>query len=284
MSKRTKSSHRGTLFYRLKKNKLAMAGLLVLAVELFIVFILPMFVPFDPYTSHSGKFGAGPEAGFFLGFDESGRDLISRLIYGGRTSLLVGLAAMLLASGIGVSLGMLAGYFGGAVDMVIMRIADVLSAFPSMVFMLVFVAVFGNSVSSLILIFGLLGAPSFSRLIRGKIISVREEEYVEAAKAIGTGNAAILFQYILPNAIAPVFVQMAYSCSSSIIYESGLSFLGIGVQPPIASWGNILHSALTLTVLMSKPWIWVPTAILFMVTVLSINFLGDGLRKAVNIQ
>lgn len=270
------------IWHKLIKNRLALLSMVILITETLAVIILPVVLKLDPYTSHSGKFGSGPEAGFIFGFDESGRDILARLLYGGRSSLLVGFASMSLASSIGIPLGVVAGFFRKVPEAIIMRFADMVSAFPSMIFMLVFVTVFGNSMISLIIIFGILGSPNFIRLMYGRVLSIREEEYIEAARAIGTGNLIIIGKYVLPNAIAPVFVQMAYSCSSSITFESGLSFLGIGIQPPKASWGNILYGARSITVLTSKPWIWAPAAVLFVITVLTINFLGDGLRKAIN--
>jgi peptide/nickel transport system permease protein len=267
---------------RLRKDRVAMISLSVLLTEIVLVLVLPLLLPLDPYTSHPGQFGAGPTAGYILGFDETGRDLLARLVYGGRTSLMVGLCSMLVSLVIGVPLGLLAGYFRGVWEMVVMRLADIFIAFPAMVLILVFVSVVGPSVFSLVMIFGFLGWTSFARMLYGTIISIREEEYIEAAKGIGANSRQILFRYVLPNSVAPILVQMTFACASAIIYEAGLSFLGVGVQPPMASWGNIIHSARSISVLAYKPWVWVPPGVLFIVTVLSINFIGDGLRRALN--
>jgi peptide/nickel transport system permease protein len=153
-------------------------------------------------------------------------------------------------------------------------------AFPMLILILVVVSIVGPSMTTLILIMGVVRWPAFARLIHGKILSIREEEYVEAAKAIGTSHFIIILKYVLPNAIAPIIVQATFAFSGSMSFEAGLSFLGAGIQPPTPSWGNVLYSAQSISVLAYKPWIWIPTACMFLITVLCTNFIGDGLREA----
>lgn len=276
------SSYAKNTFAAFRKNPAAMTALVILLTEILIAFLIPPLLHLDPYTAYKGCAGAAPTQGHILGFDTVGRDLFSRLIIGGRTTLLVGFTATLIGVALGVPLGMLAGYYRGICETVIMRIADVFLALPSMIVILVVVAVFGSSLNLLVLLVGLMSWPKFARVIHGKILSVREEEYVEAARSIGTSDFVILLRYVLPNAFAPVLVQATFSFAKGMMFEAGLSFLGMGVRPPIASWGNILYDAQSLSVLLGKPWVWFPAGMMFIITVLSINLVGDGVRRALD--
>jgi peptide/nickel transport system permease protein len=266
----------------LLKSKIAVIGIIILALEILSVVLLPPILGLDPYSSVSGKFAAAPEAGHIFGFDELGRDVLSRVFFGGRVSLLVAFFSTLISLTIGVPLGLLAGYYGGFIETLVMRFSDIFMAFPAMILILILAAVIGQSVPSLILIMGVLSWTGFARLLHGRILSLREEEYIEAARAVGTRDITILLKYVLPNAIAPVLVQSAFAFSASMAMEAGLSFLGVGVQPPTPSWGNILFGAQSLSVLAYKPWMWLPAALFFLITVFCINFVGDGLRKALD--
>jgi peptide/nickel transport system permease protein len=277
-----KSSYWSILLRKFSKKPVVLTSIFILAAEIFLVIFLPLVLPLDPYTSHPGKFGSGPDAEHIAGYDDLGRDVFSRLVYGGRTSLQVGLYSALLGMCIGVPLGLLSGYYRGIIETVVMRCSDVFIAFPNMVLMLVIVSVVGASMSTMIVILGVLSWPSFARLLHGRILSIREIEYIEAAKAIGTNDFIILTRYVLPNAIPPALVQITFAFSSAMTMEAGLSFLGMGIRPPAASWGNILYAAQSISVLTLRPWIWVPSGSLFLITVLSINFIGDGLRRALD--
>jgi len=276
------SSYLGDVFRRFKAHKLAMVGLCVIILEVLLVFLLPMIFDIDPYTSDINAFGAAPSAEHILGTDDIGRDIFARLIYGGQVSLFVGLVSTLISVAIGVPLGVIAGYYGGTFETIVMRSADVFMSFPSIILILVLVSVVGPSIFTVTLVIGIMGWTQFARLIYGNVLSVREKDYVESARAIGEKNFRIITKYILPNTFAPVLIALTFSTANAIIMESSLSFLGMGVQPPQASWGNILYDAQSITVLSQKPWLWVPPGIALVLTVLSINFFGDGVRDALD--
>lgn len=276
-----KSSYLKDVVSRFRTHKLAMIGMWVLIVELLLLIFLPGIMKLQPYEIYSG-FGAVPGGEHILGTDNMGRDLFARLIYGGRTSMYVGFFSVLISFAVGVPLGMLAGYYRGPVEAVIMRAADVFLSFPSMVFILVLVSVIGPSITSATVVIGIMGWPGFARQLYGSVLSVREKEYIEGARAIGTKNFAIMFRYILPNAFAPILIAFTFGIASAILQESGLSFLGMGVQVPEASWGNMLYAAQSVSIIATRPWMWVPPGVCLLVTVLSINLFGDGLRDALD--
>lgn len=276
-----KSSYLKDVVSRFRTHKLAMIGMWVLIVELLLLIFLPGIMKLQPYEIYSG-FGAVPGGEHILGTDNTGRDLFARLIYGGRTSMYVGFFSVLISFAVGVPLGMLAGYYRGPVEAVIMRAADVFLSFPSMVFILVLVSVIGPSITSATVVIGIMGWPGFARQLYGSVLSVREKEYIEGARAIGTKNFAIMFRYILPNAFAPILIAFTFGIASAILQESGLSFLGMGVQVPEASWGNMLYAAQSVSIIATRPWMWVPPGVCLLVTVLSINLFGDGLRDALD--
>lgn len=277
-----KDSYYRDVLKRFTAHKLAMLGLAVILLEVFLVVLLPIIMKLDPYTSDVLAFDAAPSAVHLLGTDDTGRDVFARLIYGGRVSLLVGLLSAIISLCIGVPLGLLAGYYKGIWETVVMRAADIFMSFPSMILILVLVALIGPSVWTVTIVIGVLGWTDFAKLIYGNVLSVREKEYVEAAKAVGTKDLPLLLKYVVPNAFAPILINFTFRTAQAIIQESALSFLGMGVQPPQASWGNILYAAQSITVLSSKPWLWVPPGILLILTVTSINFIGDGIRDALD--
>jgi peptide/nickel transport system permease protein len=278
--KRTRNSS-GALnrFWRMPT---AAGGVVFILIEVIFVVFLPLIIPLDPYTSLPNRISSGPLPGYPFGFDELGRDLFARIVYGGQVSLLVAFCATALSLFIGVPLGLAAGYFGGIIEAVVMRLSDMFMAFPSMVLILIFVSVAGQSTTTLIIIMGVLSWPSFARLLHGRILSIREEEYIESARAVGTSNLTIIGKYVLPNSIAPVLVQATFAFSLTMSMEAGLSFLGVGIRPPEASWGAILFSAKSISVLAYQPWVWLPAAAFFLATVFAVNFIGDGLRRALD--
>lgn len=267
---------------KLKEHKMAMVGLFVIAVEIILVVFLPYILHLDPYTSDYAAFSAAPGGAHILGTDAIGRDVFARLLYGGRTSLFVGLTSTIISCLIGVPLGLIAGYYRGPLEVGIMRVADVFMSFPSIILILVLVAVIGPSIVSVTFVIGILGWTQFARLIYANVLSVSEKEYVESARAIGTSDFKIITKYIMPNSFAPILIAITFQMASAILMESSLSFLGMGVQPPGASWGNMLYDAQSITVLSKRLWIWMPPGIALLITVLSINFLGDGIRDALD--
>ena len=263
-------------------HKLALGGLCVLLLEILCTIFLPFIFKLDPYKSNPAAFGTAPGLGHILGTDSIGRDIFARLVYGGRTSLSVGLLSTITAMCLGTPLGLIAGYYRGWIESIVMRLADIFMSFPSMVLILVLVAVIGPSLWSVTIVIGILGWTQFARLIHSGVLSVREKEYVESARAIGSSDFVIITKYVLVNCFAPILVAATFMTASSIILESSLSFLGMGVQPPQASWGNLLYDAQSITVLSRRPWQWVPPGLMLILTVLSINFVGDGVRGALD--
>lgn len=286
MEKEMKKRHYySDVLKRFRKHKLAMIGLGVLLLEIFLVIVLPLIFKMDPYTSDSSvRALSGPVSGHLLGTDKVGRDNFARLIYGGRVSLSVGILSALMSLVIGTPLGIVAGYYRGWAETVIMRLCEIIMSFPSMVLILVLAAVFGPSISTITLVLGFLGWPMFCKLLYANVLSYKEKEYVEAARAIGTNNVTIMVKYIFPNAFSPVLIAFTFRVARAILQESTLSFLGLGVQAPAASWGNIIFMAQSITVLSSMPWIWLAPSLALVITIVSINFFGDGLRDALDPQ
>ncbi|WP_141430546.1 oligopeptide ABC transporter permease [Bacillus sp. 03113] len=266
---------------RFFKHKLAVVGLVIFSIIVLLAVFAPLIAPHNPY-SVDGEFAAKPSAQHILGTDEVGRDLFSRLIYASRVSLVVGVGATAIYVAIGTILGAIAGYFGKWIDNVIMRITDVFMSFPYLMVILVLVSVIGPKLYNIVLVLGVLGWPSIARIVRGSVLSIKEMEYIKAGVALGYSTPKIVFQHILPNCLGPIIVNATFGIASAIIMEASLSFLGMGVQPPIASWGNMLTQAQSLTVLSSQPWLWIPPGLMILLAVVSINFMGDGLRDAMD--
>lgn len=279
-----RSSYMNDVVKKLFSHRLAVFGLVVITVEVIAVLILPVLMHLDPYSIDYEAFGSAPTSEYILGCDDVGRDLFARLVYGGQVSLSVGLLSALISLAVGVPLGLLAGYYRGPVETIIMRLADIFMSFPAMILILVLASVLGQSVVTIIFVIGIIGWPEFARLIHGTVLSVREKDYVESAVAIGTLDTQIILRYILPNSFSPVIIAFTFRTAQAIIIESSISFLGLGIQPPAASWGNILYYAQSISVLAYKPWIWVPAGAMLVLTVLSINFLGDGIRDALDVR
>ena len=279
-----RSSYMQDVMKRLFSHKLAIFGLTVVIFEVLAVIILPGLMDLDPFAIDYEAFGSAPSGKYILGCDDVGRDLFARLVYGGRVSLSVGLLSAFISLIVGVPLGLLAGYYKGPVEVVIMRLADIFMSFPAMILILVLASVLGQSVITIIFVIGIIGWPEFARLIHGTVLSVREKDYVESAVAIGTLDKQIILRYILPNSFSPVIIAFTFRTAQAIITESSISFLGLGIQPPEASWGNILYYAQSISVLAYKPWAWLPAGVILVLTVLSINFLGDGIRDALDVK
>lgn len=267
---------------RFRRHRVALVGAIILLALSFCSVGASVLATNDPYRVDISAYRQGPQAKHPLGTDSSGRDVLSRLLHAGRVSLSVGLVAVAIYTAIGVVLGSISGFYGGLTDSVIMRLADVVLSFPSLILIITVVSVLGPSIYNIMLVIGLLGWPPIARIVRALFLSLREREFVLASRTIGVPNARIIFRHILPNAIAPVIVAATFGMANAIILEAGLSFLGLGVQPPTPSWGNMLTDAQSLTVLESMPWLWIPPGTMIALAVLSINFIGDGLRDALD--
>jgi peptide/nickel transport system permease protein len=267
---------------RFRSHKLALIGAVILLVLSVASIAAPVVANQDPLRTNISQYRKGPAPGHYLGSDGSGRDVFSRLVYAGRISLSVGLVSVAIYTGIGIVLGALAGFYGGKVDSIVMRAADIVLSFPSLLIILTMVAVLGQSVWNIMLAIGLLGWPPISRILRAQFLSLREQEFVLASRSIGAPAGRIIFRHLLPNAVAPIIVAATFGMASAILLEAGLSFLGLGVQPPTPTWGNMLSDAQSLPVLQSMPWLWLPPGAAIALAVLSINFIGDGLRDALD--
>jgi peptide/nickel transport system permease protein len=264
------------------KHKLAFVALIIIVVEIILLAVLPSLLSLDPYAIDKKAFEAAPSSLHILGTDSAGRDIFSRIIYGGRNSLLVGILSACISVCIGVPLGLLAGYYRGIFETVIMRMADIFMSFPSMVLILVIVTIIGPSIYTVTAVIGVLGWTSSAKLIYATVLSIRNKEYVESARAAGCSDFIIITKFILPNAVAPLWMSISFRISSAIIQEASLSFLGAGIKAPQASWGNIIQSARSLLVLQNKLWMWVPASICLFVNVVCINMIGEGVRDALD--
>ena len=271
-----------SVWRRFRRHRMAMIGAGILFVLVVSAVFAPIIATHDPYAIDLSSYREGPSSANYLGTDLAGRDMFSRLIYAGRVSLSVGLVAVSIYTAIGIILGALAGFYGGWVDSVVMRAADVFLSFPSLIIIITMASVLGPSIYNVMLAIGLLGWPPIARLLRGELLSLREREYAVAARAIGGSGKRVVFRHLFPNAMAPVIVAATFGIANAILLEAGLSFLGLGVQPPTASWGNMLTDAQSLTVLEGMPWLWLPPGVMIALAVLSINFIGDGLRDALD--
>lgn len=267
--------------HRFFKHKLAVAGVGVMIILAVCAILAPIIAPQNPYKVTS-IFSGSPSAQHILGTDKVGRDVLSRLIYGARVSLIVGIGAVSISAIIGTTLGLISGYAGGWIDMVIMRLTDMFMSFPQMMLIMVIVSIVGPKLSNLIIVLGFLGWPAIARLVRGSTLSVKESDYIKSTVVLGFKTPRILFMHILPNILAPVLVNITFGIANAIIMEASLSFLGLGVQPPTASWGNMLTDAQSISVLTSQQWLWIPPGVMIIISVLAVNFIGDGLRDALD--
>ncbi|WP_406857811.1 ABC transporter permease [Alsobacter sp. KACC 23698] len=267
---------------RLLRSKAAMASLLVFLVVAVAAAAAPWLAPHDPFAIRLIQrlkppgYVNGAHATFWLGTDALGRDVLSRLIFGARVSLVVGLSALAISGVIGLLVGLVAGYFGGLVDDVVMRVADIQLSFPTILLALTIMAVLGGGLDKLILVLGLTGWVQYGRIVRGQVLSLKQEEFVLAARATGEAQWRILFQHILPNLWSPVIVMASFTVASNIVAEASLSFLGVGVPPSVPSWGAMLADGRQYVGV--ADWLTLPAGVAISVTVLSINILGDWLR------
>jgi peptide/nickel transport system permease protein len=260
--------------------RLAIVGGLVIAITGLMAIAAPLVSPYDPLRQDLANLLAPPSMAHLLGTDNVGRDILARVIWGARVSLIAGSGSVAIAVSAGGVLGLAAGYWRGLVDDVVMRVMDAVLSFPALVLALALGAVLGAGLGSVLIALGVVYAPTFARLMRGQVLSIRTREYVDAARLLGAPDWRILVRYVLPNAAAPIVVQASLSVAFAILAEASLSFLGLGVQPPEPSWGSIINAGRGY--LQQAPWmVFGPGAALF-VTVLSLNFVGDALRDALD--
>jgi peptide/nickel transport system permease protein len=275
------SRGRARAWRRFTRNRLAAAGALVVLVLVMLAVLAPWVAPRDPlYIDMNHKFARPGEAGFVLGADELGRHVLSRLLHAGRVSLAVGLITAFIAVVVGSTLGAMAGFYGGSLDAIIMRVVDVLLSMPTIFLLLALSAFLKPTMLTITLIIGLNSWMSVARMVRAQVLSLKEQEFVLAARAAGAGTGRLIVRQLLPNAVAPVLVAATLTVATAILLESSLSYLGYGIQPPTASWGNMLNNAQTYV--LYAPWVAVYPGAMISLTVLSFNFAGDGLRDALD--
>ena len=245
-----------------------------------IAIFAPWVAPADPNSVDLTALRSPPSAEHLLGTDSAGRDVLSRIIFGARVSLTVGIAAAISAAGLGTVLGLIAGLIGGWVDSVIMRTVDIFLSFPSLIVILLLVSILGPSVTTIVVVIAFFEWPTSCRIVRQMTLALREHDFVLAARAGGSSNIRIMRRHILSGVVSPLTVVATLLSAQAILLEAALSFLGLGVRPPQASWGGMLNEAQSITVLEGLPWLWLPPGIAIAATVLAINFIGDGLRDA----
>ncbi len=265
---------------RFMRNRLAVGGLVILTVFVLLALFAPFITPYAPTDVDFTKLRTSPSSEHWLGTDELGRDTLTRVLYGARTSLSVGLASVLVAALIGSTLGMIAGYTGGWFDEIIMRIMDAMLALPFLVLAIALAAILGPNLQNTIIAIAIISVPPFARITRGQVLSERSRDYVQAAYSLGARSNRTLFGHILPNILGVIIVQSSLALVTAVLAESSLSFLGLGVQPPAPSWGGMLNSARGY--LGTQPWMALAPGTAIFLAVLALNLIGDGLRDALD--
>ena len=277
---RAKNSQTREIISRFMKNKVAVAGFFIILLLVFCALFPSLIAPYSYETMSTGPSFANPSAEHLFGTDEFGRDIFSRVIYGTRTSLAIGLLSVLIACVLGTILGCISGYYGNLTDNLIMRAVDILLAIPNLMLAISIVAALGRSQTNLILALGIGATGGFARVVRGQILTVKEQEYIEVARAIGASDFRIIFCHILPNCLAPIIVQISISVGSSILGAAGMSFIGLGIAPPNPEWGAMLSAGRSF---FRDHW-FVETfpGLAIMLAVIAFNLFGDGLRDALD--
>ncbi len=271
-----------TAWARFRRHRLALVGLATLALFGLAAIFAGVLAGYDPNRGDLTQLRAPPNARHLLGTDSAGRDVLARLLFGARISMLVGIVSVAISALIGTFVGIYAGYAGGWADNLLMRFTEVVMTFPVLFAVIVLVALIGPNVFNVIVVIGVLGWPGLARLMRGQVLSLREMDYVTAARATGARDWRILVIHILPGVLPYVMVACTLGMASAILTEAALSFLGLGVQIPTSTWGNMLYSAQSLAVLQGMPWLWIPPGAAIALAVLAANFVGDGLRDALD--
>ncbi|MBN1077800.1 nickel transporter permease [Clostridium botulinum] len=268
-------------FFKLTiSNRAALVGLIFILLIISVAILGKYIIPYDPYTGELSNSLQKPSAQHFFGTDEQGRDIFSRVIDGTKISLRVGIISVSIALSIGTIIGSICGYFGGKIDMFLMRVMDIILAFPSLLLAIAFMSALGKGIDKAVIAISIVTIPEYARIVRGCVLSVRESEYVQAAKAIGNNDFVIIFKHVLPNILSPIIVRATLGISTAILETSALGFLGLGVQPPIAEWGTMLGSGRSY--FYNAPHIILFPGLAITLTVLAFNLFGDGLRDALD--
>jgi peptide/nickel transport system permease protein len=267
---------------RFVRHRLAITGLAIIVTIGLMAVFAPLITSYPPETLDLRSIRQAPSAAHLLGTDPLGFDVWSRLVFGARTSLIVGFGAVAISILIGTTVGVIGGFYGGVPDQIVGRLTDSIMSMPPLLLVIVFVSIVGPSLESVVVVIALLTWPWIARLVRGQYLALRESEFVTAARVVGVADRAIIVRHLLPNILGPLSVAATYYTAQAILLEAGLSFLGLGVKPPTPSWGNMVNLAQEAAVLQFMPWSWAPPAAAIALIVLAINFVGDGLRDALD--
>ncbi len=265
---------------KMMNNRLAVVGLILFSIIVFTAVFAPLITSADPMKINLRNMSQPPSLEHWFGTDKTGRDVLARVLYGGRVSILVGLGSGIISAIIGVLIGAYTGYKGGWLDVIALRVSELFMSFPQIILVLLLVSIIGQSLINLMIIFVLTGWGGMYRMARARMLSLREEEYVQALQSFGLSTPVICYKHILPNALGPIMVNITLTTAAFILAEAGLSFLGLGVPAHIPTWGNILNVAQEIRVLQNFWWMWLPVGAIISLFVLSVNFIGDGLRDA----
>lgn len=268
------------LWIQLKKHKLAIVSFVLFLLMTAVCMMAPLLAPYEVDAINLGKIRLAPSWDHWMGTDDLGRDLLTRTLYGGRVSILIGILSAILGTGFGALIGAVSGFYGKWIDNVLMRFTDIAYAIPKLPLLIVLSAFTQSAIPSMILIIALLSWMATARVVRSQVLSIKEMEYVEAARSIGATNLNLIIRHIIPNAVGPIIVGATLAVGNAIIIESSLSFLGLGVQPPTPTWGNLLMDSQATMV--SQPWLTIFPGLAILLIVLSINFIGDGLNDALD--
>lgn len=279
-AEKKKGSRMKDVLHILFSNKTATIGMIIILLLVLVALVSKYIMPYDPYVGELSQSLQPPSAAHLFGTDEQGRDILSRIIDGTRISLRVGVTAVAIALSIGTVFGAIAGYYGGRIDMIIMRFMDIILAFPSLLLAIAFMSALGKGIDKAIIAISIVTIPEYARIVRGCVLSVKENEYVQAARAIGNSDMAIIFKHILPNILSPIIVRATLGVSTAILETSALGFLGLGVQPPYAEWGSMLGAGRSY--FYNAPYVILFPGIAITITVLAFNLFGDGLRDALD--
>lgn len=279
-SKPKKRSQWAAVWRSLKRNKMAMAGLVIILIIIFAAIFADYLAPYSYREQNLRNINQPPNSQHILGTDDLGRDVLSRIIHGSRISLQVGIVAVGIAVIIGGSLGALSGYYGGKLDNVIMRFMDIFLAIPQILLAIAIVSAFGGGLFKVMIAVGISSVPTYARIVRASVITIKEQEFIEAAKAIGANDFRIIVKHIIPNSLAPVIVQGTLGVAGAILSAAGLSFIGLGITPPTPEWGAMLSSGRNL--IRTAPHVATFPGLAIMITIFSLNLLGDGLRDALD--
>lgn len=271
-----------SVWRRFRRHRVAFVGLAILGTLTFTSTFAPFVAKHHPFYVDLQKIKNPPSLEHKLGTDEAGRDVFARLIFGGRVSLSVGLVSAAITAAIGTLIGLVSGYSGRKVDNILMRFTELVMTFPAFFLILILVALIGRNVFNIMLVIGLFGWPGLARLVRGQVLSMREMDYVTAARALGGSDRRVIFRHIMPGIMGYVAVASMLTVAGAIITETSLSFIGFGIKLPTPSWGNMMTAAQGLHTLKHEPWIWAPPGIVISATVIAVNFVGDGLRDALD--